>query len=130
MGTILSVDFMEQLSEAYTKAGRESEMMESEIVEAFERLKAAFKEMARKVAEAFEGIKEEIAACIEDNEKAFEARERCCATLLASQKAAARAKAYDMRMMLEKACRALKRRKRLHDDGGVPDWQGGEHHDK
>lgn len=113
---------MEQLSEACTKAGRESEMMESEIVEAFERLKAAFKEMAQQFAEAFGEIKEEMERCIDLDEMAQEARERRGASLLASQKAAARAKAYDMRMMLEKACRALKRRKRLHDDGGVPDW--------
>lgn len=124
MGNILSADFMEQLSEACEKSRQAFEETESEIREACERLKAAFVAMAQQVSEAFEEIKEEIAALyIDDDAKAFEAQERRWVRLLTSQRAAARAKAYGLRMMFEKACRAMRRRKRLHSDGGVPDGE-------
>lgn len=121
MGVVLFVDFEKNIVAACSKAGHELEMMESEIREACERLKAEFERMAQRVAEAFGEIKEEMEKCIDLDEMAQEAQERRFARLLAAQKEAARAKAYGLRMTLEKARRALKRRKRLHDDGGVPD---------
>lgn len=123
MGTILSADFMKQLAEACEKSGNAFKEMESEIREACEELREAFERMERQIAEAFGELKAEIDQIdISDDEKAFEAQERRWARLLAAQKAAARAKAYGLRMQLEKACRTMRRRKRLHNDGGVPDW--------
>ena len=124
MGDMSSVDFREQLVEACEKIGQAFEEMESKIREDCERLKEAFKKVIQRVAEAFTEIKEEIEALdVDDDEKAFEAQERRWARLLAAQRAAARLKAYGLRMLLEKARRALRRRKRLHDDGGVPDGE-------
>lgn len=125
MGAMLSADFREQIVEGIRECGQHFEAMESEIREACERLKAAFEKMVQQINEAFGELKEEIAALdIGDDEKAFEAQERRWARLLAAQRAAARAKAYGLRMLLEKACRAMRRRKRLHSDGGVPDKEG------
>lgn len=103
MGIILSDDFKEQIGEAW------------------ERLRAAVEKMAQQVEKAFAELAGEISD-VDVDEKTCEAQERRCASILAAQKAAARAKAYGLRMLLEKACRAMRRRKRLHNDGGLPDW--------
>lgn len=87
--------------------------------EAFAEVAEAFKAMIRKVKEAFAQLAARTPDI--DDERASETQERRCASILAAQKAAARAKAYGLRMLLEKARRALKRRKRLHNDGGLPD---------
>ena len=86
--------------------------------------------VAKELAEAFEAAVEKIKELrdeiFERRADMFDSRndrkKRREAALLAGQRAAARAKAYSLRMQLEKARRALRRRKRLHSDSGLPDW--------
>lgn len=100
-------------------------------------LKEGLQVLAEMLTEIGEALKE--ALCImgeklkEIRDEIFEARVEMFnpradnknkreAALLAGQRGAARAKAYGLRMQLEKARRAMRRRKRLHNDGGLPDW--------
>ncbi|MBO7206786.1 MAG: hypothetical protein J6W10_04160 [Kiritimatiellae bacterium] len=89
-----------------------------------EELKKAIKAIVDAYDEIVQKAKEfaELAVDRTEIEKKIEREERSEAALLAGQRAAARAKAYGLRMQLEKARRALRRRKRLHADGGLPDW--------
>lgn len=84
---------------------------------------AALREAFEIVGEKIKEIRDEI---FEREVEIFDIRtgrkEWRAAAALAGQRAAARAQAYDKQMQLDKARRVLRRRKRLHNDGGLPDW--------
>lgn len=88
-----------------------------ELKEAIKLMQEAWEEIAQKVKEFAELAVDRV-----EIEKDIRRKEWRCAALLAGQRAAARAMAYGKQMQLDKARRALRRRKRLHNDGGLPDW--------
>lgn len=88
-----------------------------EIIEAIKAIAGAYEEIVEKLKEFAE-----LAVDRAEIERIIERKERRKAALLAGQRGAARSKAYGLRMQLEKARQAMRRRKRLHDDSGVPDW--------
>ena len=88
-----------------------------EVIEALKAIAGAYEEILEK-AKVFAELGED---CVAIDWRADRDGWREAA-LLAGQRAAARAKVYGLRMQLEKARRALRRRKRLHDDSGLPDW--------
>lgn len=92
-----------------------------EIVEAFEDVRDRLRAFMEKVKAAFE----ELGELAEEARDALEDETREAwreAALLAGQRAQARALSYNRQMQEEKALRALRRRKRLHSDSGLPDW--------
>lgn len=93
-----------------------------------EELKEAIRAIAEAYDEIVQKVKEfaELAVDRAEIERDVEREEWRAAVLLAGQRAAARARAYDKRMQRDKARRVLRLRKRLHDDGGVPDWKRAE----
>ena len=88
-----------------------------ELVEAIKKIASAYEEIVQKAKE-FAKIE---ADCVSDERKVEREAWREAA-LLAGQRAEARAKAFGLQATLEKARRAMRRRKRLHADGGLPDW--------
>lgn len=95
------------------------EALAKAVTEFTEELKEVFGIVAEKIKELRDEIFEAHAEIFNIRSDRKKWRE---AVLLAGQRGAARAKAYSMRAQLEKARRALRRRKRLHADGGLPDW--------
>lgn len=96
-----------------------------EIVEAFEDVREWLGAFVEKVKAAFEELHElatEARDVLEDWEREAWREAWREAALLAGQRAQARALSYNRQMQEEKALRALRRRKRLHNDGGLPDW--------
>lgn len=95
----------------------------TEIAEAVAEFIEKNKEVFESVNEAIKELRDEIfERCAEMFDSRNDRKKWREAALLAGQRAAARAKAYGLRMQLEKARRALRRRKRLHADSGLPDW--------
>lgn len=88
-----------------------------ELREALEAMADALKEIVQKVKEFAELAVDRVE--IERDIARMEWRE---AVLLAGQRAQARVLSYNRQMQEEKALRALRRRKRLHSDSGMPDW--------
>ena len=97
--------FLEAVAEAMTEFAEELKEIFEVMAEKFEEIQGEFFEVYVKIFDTRS-----------DRKKWREA------ALLAGQRAEARAKVYGLRMQLEKARRALRRRKRLHADGGLPDW--------
>lgn len=91
--------------------------------EAITKFVESLKEALGTANEMIQKLKDEIyERSAEIFDRRSEHKKRREAALLAGQRATARAKVYGLRMQLEKARQALRRRKRLHDDSGLPDW--------